>query len=253
MTKEKYLELITKAINNLRDNEPYGRTPVDYMRDNGIKSTDKMTLFADSVGAYLEEIRCALVADIEAEEAKSNGKSSVLSNVKKFNKCSAEWRDRKPFISYGHYDKDNNEYWITDTYALLVGNSSEGMDLIPDKLNKAEHVGNFAYKKFLTETEKNNHNIQELPSVQKVAAYRKSAKVNRKNKYDKSWDRIVFKDFLIQGKYLEMAMRITGATVVKYMDYRHNLLFEGNGYKFVVCPMIRTEENQEEPTNFDNF
>ena len=87
MTTEKYLELVNKAIENLKDNEDgYGQTPIDFMRKNGIKSTDNMSFFLDSVGAYLEEIKCGLLADIEATEAKKNGKSSVVSNVKKFTK-----------------------------------------------------------------------------------------------------------------------------------------------------------------------
>jgi hypothetical protein len=84
MTNEKYLALVNKAMENLRDNEDgYGQTPIDFMRENGIKSTDNMSFFLDSVGAYLEEIRCRLLADMEAEEAKKNGKSSVLSAIKK--------------------------------------------------------------------------------------------------------------------------------------------------------------------------
>lgn len=251
MTKEKYLELITKAINNLRDNEPYGRTPVDYMRDNGIKSTDKMTLFADSVGAYLEEIRCALVADIEAEEAKANGKSSVLSNVKKFNKWVSELRDRKPYLGYAHYDKDANEYWMCDNYALLVGNNSHGMDLAPDKIEQQKDVYTFNYKKNIPN---DYNNIQTLPSVQKVATYRKYAKANRRSKYDNAWDIIVFNDFAIKGEYLEMAMRITGSTIAYYKDCRHSIYFEGNGYKFIVMPFYLKEGLTSKPvTNFDNF
>ena len=87
MTNEKYLELVNKAMENLKDNDDnYGHTPIDFMRKNGIKSTDNMRFFLDSVGAYLEEIRCGLLADIEAAEAKKNGKSSIISNVKKFTK-----------------------------------------------------------------------------------------------------------------------------------------------------------------------
>ena len=54
MTKVKYLELVNKAMENLRDDEDgYGQTPIDYMRKNGIKSTDNMHIFLDSVGVYL--------------------------------------------------------------------------------------------------------------------------------------------------------------------------------------------------------
>ena len=43
MTNEKFLELINKAMENLKDNDDnYGQTPIDFMRKNGIKSTDNM-------------------------------------------------------------------------------------------------------------------------------------------------------------------------------------------------------------------
>ena len=112
MTNEKFLELINKAMENLRDNEDgYGQTPIDFMRKNGIKSTDNMRFFLDSVGAYLEEIRCGLLADIEAAEAKKNGKSSVISNVKKFTKKCAAHRDNKPGIGWANYDEAENKYF----------------------------------------------------------------------------------------------------------------------------------------------
>ena len=83
MTKEKYLALVNKAMENLRDSEDdYGWTPIDFMRKNGVKSTDNMTIFLDSVGAYLEEIRCGLLTDIEAEEAKKNGANATETKEK---------------------------------------------------------------------------------------------------------------------------------------------------------------------------
>ena len=94
MTKEKYLALVNKAIENLKDNDDdYGQTPIDFMRKNGIKSIDNMSFFLDSVGAYLEEIRCGLLADMEAEEAKKNGKSSVLSAIKKL--CTHNFKEQQ--------------------------------------------------------------------------------------------------------------------------------------------------------------
>ena len=57
MTNEKFLELINKAMKNLRDNEDgYGQTPIDYMREYGIKSTDNRRFFESFGvnGEYLE-------------------------------------------------------------------------------------------------------------------------------------------------------------------------------------------------------
>lgn len=130
MTKEKYLALVNKAIENLRDNEDgYGQTPIDFMRRNGVKSTDNMTIFLDSVGAYLEEIRCGLLADIETEEAKKNGKSSVLSAIKKL--CNDNYKTQqsvRPQLAYANYDEVENKYITVNGYWLIMSENPAGME-----------------------------------------------------------------------------------------------------------------------------
>ena len=244
MTTEKYLTLINKAIDNLKDNEDgYGQTPIDFMRKSGIKSTDNMTIFLDSVGAYLEEIRCGLLSDIEASEAKKNGKSSVLSAVKKFGKMCAKNSATKPCIGWANYDKDNNKYFIIDGCALLVSDTPDGMELTPESVAKT--CTPFNWKKampYLCDMKK-----QELPSIGKISAWRKEAKAKAGKRTD--WDKIFFEGFGVNGEYLETFMRITGATEIYYKDSVSTMYMEGNGYQVALMPIKKKSET--EPTNFD--
>ena len=141
MTKEKYLELINKAIEELTDED--SKAQIDFMRKQGIKTADR-ALFGWA-GAYLEEIRCGLLADIEAAEAKKNGKSSVISNVKKFTKKCAAHRDNKPAIGWANYDEAENKYFLIDGYSMLISENADGMELTPEAVKK--NIQPFNWKK----------------------------------------------------------------------------------------------------------
>lgn len=232
MTNEKFLELINKAMENLRDNEDgYGQTPIDFMRKNGIKSTDNMSFFLDSVGAYLEEIRCGLLADIEAAEAKKNGKSSVISNAKKFTKKCAAHRYIKPAIGWANYDEAENKYFLIDGIAMLISENADGMELTPEAVKK--NIQSFNWKKAMPEYA--NIRKMELPPIGKIAAWRKQERAKAGKRKD--WDRIFFNEFGVNGEYLEMFMRITGSTEIYYKDNIHALYMEGNGYQAVIMPI----------------
>lgn len=232
MTNEKFLELINKAIGNLKDNEDgYGQTPIDYMRENGVKSTDNMHIFLDSVGAYLEEIRCGLLADIEAAEAKKNGKSSVISNVRKFTKKCATHRDIKPAIGWANYDELENKYFLIDGIAMLISENADGMELTPEAVKK--NMQSFNWKKAMPNVYE--YQKMELPPIGKIAAWRKQEKAKAGKR--KGWDRIFFEAFGVNGEYLEMFMRITGSTEIYYKDSVHALYMEGNGYQAVIMPI----------------
>lgn len=249
-TLEKYLSLVNKAIENLRDNEPYGKTPIEYMRSTCIKSTDNMSIFLDSVGAYLEEIRCSLLADIESQQAKANGKSSILSNVKKFNKiCATKNRNTRPKLGYANYNDNTKKYFMTDGCMLLVADSCEGMDLIPDTIKKQPSVSEFDYTKYIPDL--SQYKKYELPIVSKIATYRKNAKSNAL-RFDKTYDHLHFPEFSLKGEYLEMAMRITGSNSIFYKDYMHSMYMIGNGYEIVVMPVqSKSPAEGREITNFD--
>lgn len=181
MTTEKYLELVNKAMENLRDNEDgYGQTPIDFMRENGIKSTDNMRFFLDSVGAYLEEIRCGLLADIESAEAKKNGKSGVISNVKKFTKKCAAHRDIKPAIGWANYDEAENKYFLIDGIAMLISENADGMELTPEAIKK--NIQPFNWKKAMPNVYE--YQKMELPPIGKIAAWRKQEKAKAGKRKD---------------------------------------------------------------------
>lgn len=255
MTKEKYLELINKAIGNLKDNEDgYGTTPIDFMRKSGVKSTANMTFFLDSVGVYLEEIRCGLLADIEAEEAKKNGKSSVLSAVKKFTKKCAFHRDNKPAVGWANYDEAENKYFMLDGYAMLISENADGMELTPEAVKK--NIQPFNWEKAMPNM--CEYQKMALPLIGKITAWRKQEKAKAGKRKD--WDQIYFEAFGIKGEYLEMFMRITGSTEIYYKDNCHALYMEGNGYQAVIMPIknFDTDKNTGEKkyapiTDFDNI
>lgn len=257
MTKEKYLELVNKAIGNLKDSDDsYGTTPIDFMRKSGIKSTDRMCFFLDGVGAYLEEIRCALLTDIETESAKASGKSSILSNVKKFGKKCKALENQKPQFAYANYDEVDQKYWLSDGYCLLVSENSDGMELIPERV-KNDIVTPYNYKRNIPDL--TTYTTFTLPPIGKISAVLKQKK-SVKLKHDNDWKRLVFEQFAVNGEYLEMFMRITGSSEIYYKDDKHALYMEGNGYQAVIMPTKpyytdkdTGEQKRYELTDFDSI
>lgn len=258
MTTEKYLHLINKAIENLKDNDDgYGYTPIDFMRKNGVKSTDNMTIFLDSVGVYLEEIRCGLLADIEATEAKKNGKSSVLSAIKKL--CNDNYKAQqnvRPQLAYANYDEVENKYVTVNGYWLIMSENPVGMVEMPENVKK-DIKEPLKYKQWIP-YKRDMHTVS-LPTLAKVSTYLKARKATR-NKKDRMWDRLVFEDFAVKGEWLEAAMKITGASEIYVKDSIHALLMEGNGYTMVLMPIknCETDKNTGEEkripiTDFDGI
>jgi len=258
MTNEKYLKLVNKAIENLKDNDDnYGQAPIDFMRKNGIKSTDNMCLFLDSVGVYLEEIRCGLLADIEAEEAKKNGKSSVLSAIKKL--CNDNYKAQqsvRPQLAYANYDEVENKYITVNGYWLIMSENPAGMVEMPENV-KRDIKEPLKYKQWIPN--KCDMHTVSLPTLTKISTYLKARKATR-NKRDESWDRLVFNGFAVKGKWLEAAMKITGSSEIYVKSGGTALLMEGNGYTMVLAPMRNTEvdkdtgETKHMPiTDFDNI
>ena len=249
MTNEKMLSLINRAMENLKDSEDgYGQTPVDFMRKNGIKSTDNMTFFLDSVGAYLEELRQGVLDDIEAAEAKKNGKSSALSAIKKlYKEMHTAMCNTKPFLAYAHYDAEDNKYWMCSGYWMLISETCDGMTLCPESIEK-ETLSPFQYKKSIPDTY--NYEKLTLPPIGKLSAYLKQAKA-KASKKQTGWDRIILNDSIgVKGEWLEAMMKITGATELYWKPLKA-MVMEGNGYKAVLMP-IRLEQN-EQPTDFNNI
>ena len=95
MRTEKMLFLVNKAIECASEDD---KAMIDLMRKTATKTADRASF--GFTGAYLEELRCALLADIEAAEAKKNGKTNVLSAMKFFSKDSYKKSiDSKPYYA----------------------------------------------------------------------------------------------------------------------------------------------------------
>lgn len=250
MTNEKMLELINKAIENLGDEgDGYGMTPVEYMRQNAIKSVDDMRFFTDSIGAYLEELRLGVLADIEAAEAKKNGKSSILSAVKKMSKLLySKMSATKPYLAYAHYDEQDKKYWMCDGHWMIISETLQGMTLCPEAIAK-DVERPFNYKASIPETY--NMYKYELPPIGKLSAYLKQAKAKTNVKKNSLWDKITIDgETAVKGEWLELFMRITGARTLYYKGLTA-MCMEGQGYKVVLMP-VKNKEN-EPPTDFDNI
>lgn len=228
MTTEKYLELIVKAMENLKDSDDsYGKTPVKFMQENGIKSVSDVTFFTDSVGAYLEEIRLNLIADIQASEAKKSGKSVSLSALKKFAKM-CEKQTNKPILCYTHAD-ECGKFVTTNGAMMVVSDSSDGLNLRPDSF-KGEY---FNWKNAMPNI--STYVSKTMPSASEISITIKQEKAKDKRAvvaYD-------FGNFCIDAELLELAVRITGSTEIFYNPESKTsaLYMTGNGHEVVVMPM----------------
>lgn len=241
MTNEKMLFLVNKAIECLADED--SKAMIDLMRETATKTADRASF--GFTGAYLEELRCGLLADIEAAEAKKNGKTNVLSAMKYFNKEAYKKSiESSPYFAYAHYDENNNEYWLTNTYWLIVSEKSDGMTLIPEAVNTTV----FNYKAHIADT--SNYEAVDLPPLAKISTYLKTVKANKK--HNSAWDRLVFEKFLINGSWLEQAMKLTGATQIMYKQYKP-LILTGNGYTVAIMPVRPNDGEEPKPTDFDNI
>ena len=256
MTNERKLYLIDKAIGNLEhnDGDSYGFTPIDFMRKNGVKDVNGMCIFLDSVGAYLEELRQGILAEIETESAKKNGKSTVLSEIKKrakeaYNKSIQS----KPQLAYADYDEKENVYFMLNGYWLIVTENPDGMNLMPERV-KHDIVSPFNWKKAMPDISE-MHTIP-LPSIGKVSAYLKQRKaLNPKKSF--GWDKIILADngklFGLKGEWLESFMKITGATEIYCKDVKHGFVLTGNGYRIVIMPIEVKAEDNATITDFENI
>lgn len=230
MTTEKYLELIVKAMENLKDSDDsYGKTPVEFMQKSGIKSVSDMTFFTDSVGAYLEEIRLNLIADIQASEAKKSGKSVSLAALKKFAKM-CEKQTNKPIMCYTHAD-ECGKFVTTNSAMMVISDSSDGLNLKPDSV-KGEY---FNWKNAMPNA--STYISKTMPSASEISIMIKQEKAKNKNvvvAYD-------FGNFCINAELLELAVRITGSTEISYNPESKTsaLYMAGNGHEVVVMPINR--------------
>lgn len=250
MTNERKLYLIDKAIGNLEhnDGDSYGFTPIDFMRKNAIKDTNGLAFFLDSVGVYLEELRQGILSEIEAESAKKNGKSIILSEIKKRSKeAYNKFANSRPQLAYADYDEESGKYFLCGNYWLIVSDNSDGMTMMPENVKK-DIEKPLNWKSYIPDV--STANKMQLPPIGKVSAYLKQQKALHPKK-PAMWDRIVFDGNLaVNGSYLESMMKITGATE---MYYKTGKLFymEGNGYQVVIMPV--QIKDTDKPTDFENL
>ena len=247
MTNEAILEMVTNAISYLDDkDDTYGMTPINMMRKDGIKSAEKMRIFSDTTGAWLETMRCALIEEIEKEAAKKNGKSAVRSEIKKLAKETLKRNGEvKPAIAYAWLDEENSKYFMMDTYWLLVSENPDGMELAPDRIKSTNKP--FDYRKVIPA--KYEMRTIKLPDIGKLTAYIKQRKAEKEKDII-----VVLHDGMeklgVRAEWLASMMRITGATEMYYKNPMSAYYLEGNGYEAVIMPK---KVEDREITDFDKI
>lgn len=156
MTTEKILAMVNEAISLLDDE---GKAAVEFMRKNAVKSASNMR-FMYNTGAVLEGIRNELTSDIQAAEAKKNGKSNVLSAVKKYAKqCFTRNINIKPEFAYTQALTDGR-YVTLDGYSMLITENSDGLTMKPD--NVAGRSASDVYEKSVPKKFANSYELPEL-------------------------------------------------------------------------------------------
>lgn len=233
MTTEKILAMVNEAINLLDDE---GKSAVELMRKNAIKSASNMS-FMYNTGAVLEGIRNELISDIQAAKAKKNGKSNVLSAIKKYAKQSFERNiGVKPAWAYTHTLNDGR-YATSNGYTLLITENSDGLTLKPDSVDGGSVVN--TCEKNALERFEHSYNIPELGKLKSWV------KINKAQ--DKKWcEPFRFNErFAVNVDFLITGMTITGSAELLYNDERHVMCLKGNGNEFYIMPVQRKDNTSD--------
>lgn len=233
MTTEKFLEMVNEAINLLDDE---GKSAVEFMRKNAVKSASNMS-FMYNTGAVLEGIRNELISDIQAAEAKKNGKSNVLSAIKKYAKqCFTRNISVKPALAYTDMLTDGR-YVTLDGYSMLITENSDGLTMKPDNV-----TGRSASDVYEKSVPKKFANSYELPELGKLKSW---VKVNKAQ--NKRWREPFFfnKNFAVDVNYLITGMLATGSTELFYNDNRYIMCLKGNGNEFYIMPVQRKDNTPD--------
>lgn len=238
MNLDKMLLHINKAIENLSEEDA---KIITNMRDIGAKSADNLTFWLDSPAIWLETLRNEVIAEIQASEAKKTGKSSVLSAVKKLQ------MEYKPVMKYANYDAETGKYTLCNNYMALRTEIPDGLEIKPERLAgepvDLTHMFETDYPKSL-----------ELPSIGKYVTWHKAEKL--KHSKSESVRCCLNEEFLtLDAEFLEWAMKITGSTELRYIDFKHQAYMCGNGYEITIMPIMPERDTEGnycgEVTNFD--
>ena len=247
MTNEAILEMVNNAISYLDDkDDTYGMTPINIMRQDGIKTAKDMHILSDTTGAWLETLRCAIVEEIEKEAAKKNGKFAIRSAVKKLAKETLKKnKEVRPSIAYAWYDEENGKYFMLNYYWMLISENPDGMELVPDCIKRTNKP--FDYRKAVPD--KFTMRTIPLPDIGKLTAYIKQSKAEKKKETIAVLHNGVEK-LGVNAECLVTMMQITGATEMYYKSPIHAYYLEGNGYEAIIMPK---KVEDKEITDFDKI
>lgn len=244
MNLDKMLLHINKAIENLSEEDT---EIITNMRGMGAKSADNLTFWLDSPAIWLETLRNEIIAEIQTSEARKTGKSSVLSTVKKLQKDAFKRMGYKSVMKYANYDAKTGKYTLCNAFVALRTEIPDGLEIKPERL-----IGEPVDLTHMFETD--YPKTQELPPIGKYVAWHKAEKLKHGN--DENVRCCLNEELLtFNAEFLEWAMKITGSTQLRYIDFKHQAYMCGNGYEVVIQPTQPKRDSEGnycgEVTNFD--
>lgn len=216
MTTEKIYSQILAILATMKEDEvvQYWNTmnSKQHLDGNFLRSTN---IFTDKTGTLLYALKCDLEEDLQAEQAKKNGRKN-LSAVKAFMKKARE-QNFKEILQYAH--EIDGKFFVMSPYQFYITEHKEGLIFAPAKKEEEWDVSSL-YKTICNF--RTDGKTVEIPyTVAQLKAWKKAT--NSKNfalGYSVRSNYVcVNTDFLIQ------AMQITGSGVL-LTNNEYNLAME---------------------------
>lgn len=238
MTTEKIYSQILAILATMKEDEAvqYWDTMNSKQHLDGkfLRSTN---IFTGETGTLLYALKCDLEEDLQAEQAKKNGRKN-LSAVKAFMKKARE-QEFKEEIQYAH--EIDGKFFVMTPYQFYITEHKEGLIFAPAEKEEEWNVSSF-YKTICNF--KTDGKTIEIPyTVSQLKAWKKATKSEvfalgySYQVCGETYYMCVKTDFLIQ------AMQITGSQTL-LTDNNYNLAMENaDGDRFGMCAIRRTTEN----------
>ena len=135
MTKQEiYAEILT-ALSALKDTEAaeYWQKCLSKENHTG-KSIRKSVIFSDDAATVLYALKTDLERDMQAEQARKNGRKNYAAVSRFMKKCHDRYLFSKPALSVAH--ERDGRFFLCTPYVFYLSNHSEGLIFAPDDRKK---------------------------------------------------------------------------------------------------------------------
>lgn len=235
MNAEKMLNLVNEAISYADEEQ---RETIRMMRKNGTREVPKNWRNVNS-GAFMEELRCALMDEIEAAECKKSGKSKYLTAIKKFSKNAyKEFCERKPLMAYAWKNPETGVNYVCNGYVMVETEHDEGLQFMENARDDEINNQVAYYKKLIPSCfEKES----ELPEFGKLVAWYKNEKQNISKR---ETVRFFHKDvFALNAEMLIEGMKLTDARKIAWNKHDRLFCLKGDSVNVYIMPIKIDVEN----------